>query len=242
MAKSKFAVEMTKAPMKTLSKGVFSGNAAGVVKAAMTPKYDTSGYDKQIADFNAHTLANADAEKKKKSAEYDEQARQAYISRLQNEKKLSEKLANAGIRGGATETSNLNLQANYETNRNKIASEKISGLQAIDQNANNLIFQNRQTVEADKLKYLQQREAEDREREERLRQEKVQADQAKKQNDETRYAATISRYTSVDSINKAIKNIKKWKKTNPAKYKANSWKLQYLGAQRAVLKAKKKKK
>ena len=55
----------------------------------------------------------------------------------------------------------------------------------------------------------------------------------KQANDEKRYAATISGWTSISKINKLIKKIQKSGK--------DTWRVKYLRAQRAVLEAKKKK-
>ena len=205
-------------------------------------KYDTSGFDQETAAYKAQMQQQAATAKQEKTAEYNEQARQAYVSRLQNEKKLSDNLSRSGIRGGATETANLNLQTNYENSRNKINSEKMSSLKAIDNDVNDKIFQYQQTKDAEKRAYIQQREAEDRQIAETKRQEQWQAQQTAKQNRETRYAATISGYDTVAKCDKKIKQIQKWKKTDPKKYKEHSWKLAYLRAQRATVKAKKKKK
>lgn len=241
---NKFTVEKSKIAPTTLSKGgILSGlSAPSAAPAASTSKYDTSEYDQADAAYTARIRADAETAKKEKTAEYGEQARQAYISRMQNEKKLSENLARVGIRGGATETANLNLQANYENNRNKINSQKMNDLKAIDRNADDEIFKNKQALNADKLAYIHQREAEERQIAETKRQEQWQAQQAAKQNRETRYAATMSGYDTVAKCDKKIKQIQKWKKTNPAKYKEHSWKLTYLRAQRATVKAKNKKK
>lgn len=241
---AKFTVERTKvAPTKTLSGGL-GGVLASLTTATAPPasKYDTSAYDQGAAAYAAKMKADAETAKQQKTAEYDEQARQAYVSRLQNGRKLSENLSKAGIRGGATETANLNLQTNYENSRNKINSQKMTDLKAIDQDVNDKIFQDKQTRDAAKLAYIQQREAEDRQKAETQRQEQWQAQQTAKQNRETRYAATISGYDTVAKCDKKIKQIQKWKKTNPKKYKEHSWKLSYLRAQRATVKAKKKKK
>lgn len=141
------------------------------------PTIDTSAYDRMIAAYEAKMRADAEAAKKAKAAEYDSQAKAAYIARLQNERTLSDNLARAGIRGGTTETTGARLLSNYENNRNQIAANKSTALTGIDKDASDKIFQYTQTQEAAKLAYLQAREAEARQIAETQRQEKWTASQ-----------------------------------------------------------------
>ena len=141
------------------------------------PTYDTSAYDRMIAAYEAKMRADAEAAKKAKAAEYDAQAKAAYIARLQNERTLSDNLARAGIRGGTTETTGARLLSNYENNRNQIEANKSTALTGIDKDASDKIFQYTQAQEAAKLAYLQAREAEDRQIAETQRQEKWTASQ-----------------------------------------------------------------
>lgn len=72
-----------------------------------------SAYDAQKAAYNAQAEKEraqqlGDAQRTQQSA-----LKQAYINRLQNQKKLDTNLAMSGIRGGATETANLNLMNQY---------------------------------------------------------------------------------------------------------------------------------
>lgn len=146
-------------------------------ESVAAPTYDTSAYDRMIAAYEAKMRADAEAAKKAKAAEYDAQAKAAYIARLQNERTLSDSLARAGIRGGTTETTGARLLSNYENNRNQIEANKSSALTGIDKDASDKIFQYTQTQEAAKLAYLQAREAEDRQIAETKRQEQWTASQ-----------------------------------------------------------------
>lgn len=196
--------------------------------------YNTATYDKAITEYDKKMKADAAAAKKQKSAEFDSQAKSAYISKMQNQRTLNNNLASSGIRGGASESSQLKIATNYENNRNQIAQQKSSALTDIDKNANDLMFNNRQTQLAAKQSYIQAREAEARQIAETKRQEKWQAAQTDKKNKETRYAATVSGYTSNKKIDKLIKKIIKSKK--------DVWRVSYLRAQKATNTAKKKKK
>ena len=74
---------------------------------------DTSFYTNAIDNYT--TDANAERARQIGEAQKTQQSalKQAYITRLQNQQKLNQNLAQAGIRGGMTETSNLNLANQY---------------------------------------------------------------------------------------------------------------------------------
>lgn len=230
--------------------------------SSSTPSYDTSAYDNAIAAYEQKMKADAESAKQAKAAEYDAQAKAAYISRLQNQRTLNDNLLAAGIRGGATETANAKMLANYENNRNQIAQSKASALTSIDKDANDKMFDYRQAQEAAKLQYIQNRQAEDRQIAETKRQEAVQAAEAekeraynaaqakqeqkwqekqtaaankltKKENSRQNYVATITRYNTVAKCDKAIKAAKK---------KGETWKVKYIQAQKADLQNKAKEK
>lgn len=196
--------------------------------------YDTSAYDNAIKAYEEKMKADAEAAKKKKNASYDKQAKQAYISSVQNQRALQNNLNQRGIRGGASESSLLKQQAAYQNTRNDIESYRQSALSDIDKDAADKIFDYTTTNEAAKQSYIQSREAEDRQINEYKRQEAI----AAKQQDETRYAATISRYNTVAKVDAEINAINALKTSNPAAYNENAWKIAYLQAQRAVLGAK----
>ena len=196
--------------------------------------YDTSAYDNAIKAYEEKMKADAEAAKKKKNASYDKQAKQAYISSVQNQRALQNSLTQRGIRGGASESSLLKQQAAYQNTRNDIESYRQTALSDIDKDAADKIFDYTTTNEAAKQSYIQSREAEDRQINEYKRQEAI----AAKQQDETRYAATISRYNTVAKVDAEINAINALKTSNPAAYNENAWKIAYLQAQRAVLGAK----
>lgn len=277
--KAKKVVVKTKQPAKTLPsiKPALSVSNAVSLAAQTTqpvtatqpapsagPKYDTSAYDNAIAAYEQKMKADAESAKQTKAAEYDSQAKAAYIARLQNQRTLNDNLLAAGIRGGATETTNAKMLANYENNRNQIAQNKSAALTSIDKEAGDKMFDYRQAQEAAKLQYVQSREAEDRQIAETKRQEAVQAEeaakeraynaaeadkerawqkqqtatankQAKKENARQNYVSTITRYNTVAKCDKAIKAAKK---------KGETWKVKYIQAQKAELqnKAKEEKK
>lgn len=84
---------------------------AGITASATSASaYDTSAYDNATAAYEKKMKEDAEAAKQAKAAEYDAQAKAAYVSRLQNQRSLNDSLLAAGIRGGATETANAKMQ------------------------------------------------------------------------------------------------------------------------------------
>ncbi len=230
------------------------------------PTYDTSVYDNMIAAYEQKMKAEAEQRKKEKAAEYDSQAKSAYISKLQNQRTLNDNLARAGIRGGTTETTNARLLSNYENNRNQIAANKSSALTAIDRNADDMIFNYKQQQEAAKLQYIQAREAEARQIAETKRQEQWNAQQAQKEREWNAQQSKIERDYNAKQAQKERNQAKKeTKKQNretryaatiggydtvkkcdaaikAAKKSGQTWKIPYLRNQKAVIKAKNKNK
>ena len=74
---------------------------------------NTSYYTNAINDYTKQ--ANADRQFQLAEAQKQQQAnlKQAYVNRLQNQRTLNQNLATSGIRGGATETSNVRLANQY---------------------------------------------------------------------------------------------------------------------------------
>ena len=90
--------------------------------AYQAPDYDEKKYRAGInTDYyknavNQYTAdANAERNRQIGEAQKTQQAnlRNAYVNRLQNEQKMNNNLAMSGIRGGMTETANLNLMNQY---------------------------------------------------------------------------------------------------------------------------------
>lgn len=110
-----------------------------------TVKYDenkyskginTSYYDNAIKAYKKDANINrqqqlSDAQKTQNSA-----LKQAYIQNLQNQRTLNNNLAAAGIRGGATETSMLNLANQYGTARASANSDYANSVNQINRDYN----------------------------------------------------------------------------------------------------------
>lgn len=83
-------------------------------------------------------VANLNSQKTTVNQNYDDIARQAYITSMQNKKALPQQLAASGVNGGASETAMLGLSANYENNLNKINTGRNNALYDIDSAISNL--------------------------------------------------------------------------------------------------------
>lgn len=94
---------------------------------------DTSFYNNAIKDYTAQ--ANKERNLQLGQAQQTQQAnlRSAYVNRLQNEQQLNNNLAAAGIRGGATETSNLRLANQYGQARAAANTDYTNSVNSINQ-------------------------------------------------------------------------------------------------------------
>ena len=173
-------------------------------------------YAKALSSYDAQRKAEADRATAAANQQYDNMQRSNYVDYRMNQRDMPEQLARQGITGGASETSLLRGQTNYENNRAATELQRGSRLGDInnayldairtyrmtaDQNMNDEIAQNRQ-LRSNYEKQLQQ-EA------------------------EQRYANTISGYDSIGGIDKEIDSIRKSGK--------DTWRIAYLRARRAEL-------
>lgn len=169
------------------------------LEVTMAYENETKRYDDMYEQFAKKTEEDKKKAKARKEEDYNEKLKQLYISRMQDQKTLDTKLANSGIRGGATETSNLKLATNYQTNRNNMQKEKTRALEDIETQANDNLFNYKQTTDASKLSYIEQREAEDR-----------QIAQTKKENEEAAntdlLTAKYAGVYNVSTLNRAYNN------------------------------------
>lgn len=169
-------------------------------------------YDKQIKDYNAYADKVASqqiADAKKASTT---QLRQAYINKLQSQRSLNNNLALAGIRGGATETSNLRLANNYGAQVSQINSDLANSIQSINQSTEENKFNNMMQTESARQQYNENLAAEQRAN---AREDKQIAYERKQQKEQQKYdrltanyTAKYSKYFSEKELKKALKNAK----------------------------------
>lgn len=103
-------------------------NPASTANAAyQTQLEQQAAYENQLKQLQAKEEAAAEAQaeaqrqqiaanKQSINDSYDNSAREAYITSMQNQKALPALMSTQGMTGGATESSMLNLQTNYENN------------------------------------------------------------------------------------------------------------------------------
>lgn len=93
---------------------------------------DTSYYDNAVNQYKQQQEANRQTQLKDAAASRDSALRQAYVQRMQNQQALNNNLTNAGIRGGATETSNLRLSNIYGNQRAAANSDYTNSVNSIN--------------------------------------------------------------------------------------------------------------
>lgn len=175
-------------------------------------------YAKALTDYTNQRNTEADRARTQVNNQYDSAQRQNYVNYMQNRRELPEQMARMGVSGGASETSALRAQTNYENNFNNAERSRGTELNNInntladtlntyrmtaDQNMNDEIAQNRQ-LRANYEKQLQQ-EA------------------------EQRFANTISGYDNIGQIDRLMSQI--------SKSGVDTWRIPYLRARRAELAA-----
>ena len=86
-------------------------------------------------------IARLNSQKSDVNQTYEDNARQAYIAYMQGQRTLPQILAASGLNGGATETANLGLVTNYNTNLGNINNERANAIKSIDDNIQSAIYQ-----------------------------------------------------------------------------------------------------
>ena len=116
---------------------------------------DTSFYTNAITNYKNQAEQQratqlGEAQKTQQSA-----LKQAYITRLQNQQKLQNNLAQAGIRGGMTETANLNLANQYGQARAAANTDYANSVNQINQATDKNIFDYQSDMESRAEEYRQ---------------------------------------------------------------------------------------
>lgn len=177
----------------------------------ITQKYDNqySAYEKQQNKAN-------EALEKQTNDEARDTHHQQYLAYMQNVRKLPSQMAGLGISGGASETSQLQLDTNYQNNRNATMAARDAQLASYREALANRLSQKRADLEA-----LRDAEVETN------TQNYNTWNQEQQEQEENRYAQTISGWNDIGAINKEIKRIKKTG--------ADPWRIGYLRARRTEL-------
>ena len=180
--------------------------------AYQAPDYDEKKYRAGInTDFyknavNQYTAdANAERNRQIGEAQKTQQAnlRNAYVNRLQNEQKMNNNLAMSGIRGGMTETANLNLMNQYGQARSAANTDYANTVNQINTTTDQNIRDYRNDMDSRAEEYRQN-----------LAQARWQAEREDKTNEVARqteywsnfYTNYYSGFSKKDA-NKAVKNL-----------------------------------
>lgn len=116
---------------------------------------DTSFYTNAVNQYTAQ--ANKERQTQLGEAQKNQQSalKQAYVTRLQNQQRLNNNLAQAGIRGGMTETANLNLANQYGQARAAANSDYANSVNQINQSTDRNIFDYRMDMDSRAEEYRQ---------------------------------------------------------------------------------------
>lgn len=216
--------------------------------------FDTSAYDRLYNNYAQSVNADAARQIQEAKRSADQQLRQAYITRAQNQQTLNNNLAMAGIRGGATETANIKLANQYGNSVGQINSQLASTTESINKTAAQNKLAYRQDIDAKKQQYIEdrQREARQNAREDsqlaynravasnqRAYERRQAADQKAYERGQTARQQSIDYYTAWASKFMKEKDIKA--EIKKAKSEKNNYKLQVLNARLGYIRENKNK-
>lgn len=85
--------------------------------------------EEQLARQKAEADNQYNARVKNVNTGADEMLRQAYVSKMQDNRQLPQQLKSVGISGGASETTLQNLEANYANNRNSTQAQRLKAIE-----------------------------------------------------------------------------------------------------------------
>lgn len=141
----------------------------------------------QLATSKAGTAAN-----------YDSNAAQAYLNYVRQQNQLPEQLASQGINGGASESAMVRLGNNYALNQSNNNASRSAAMSQLQNTYDTNVAKLRADTEADILANSNA-----------MAQQQAQYIDTLNQRALEQFSATIERFTSTKSIDKAIKNLDK---------------------------------
>lgn len=175
-------------------------------------------YAKALTDYTNQRNTEANRARTQVNNQYDTAQRQNYVNYMQNRKDLPEQMARMGISGGASETSALRAQTNYENNYNNAERSRGTELNNINNTLADTLNTYRMTADANMNDEIAQN-----------RQLRANYEKQLQQEAEQRFANTISGYDSISQIDKLMSQI--------SKSGVDTWRIPYLRARRAELAA-----
>ena len=176
-------------------------------------------YAKALADYTNQRNAEADRERASVNSNYDNTQRANYVQYMQNKRDLPEQMARLGVGGsGASETSALRAQTNYENLYNNTERSRSADIGKINNTLADTLNTYRMTADANMNDEIAQNQQLRANYEKQLQQEA-----------EQRFANTISGYDNISQIDKLMSQI--------SKSGVDTWRIPYLRARRAELAA-----
>ena len=175
-----------------------------------------SEYSKAYDAYAKTQQAQADRNKAQIEGKYDDSQRQNYINYMMGQKDLPEQLARLGVTGGASETSALRARTNYENNFQNLEKQRNSDISSINNTLADILNTYKMTADENMRNEIAN-----------ARLNRANWEQAQQEQEENRFAKTISGYDNINTIDSLINNITK---TGVA-----TWRIPYLRARRAEL-------
>lgn len=161
-----------------------------------------AAYDNMSQNYAASVDQNTAAQIADATKSAQGQLRQAYVTRMQDQRNLADNMTRAGIRGGATETANLRLATNYANTRSGIQGQLANSVNEINRTANQNKLAYQQEMDAKKQQYVENRQAE-------ARQAAREDSQQKRTQEIERYTAWASKFFSKKQLQKQLKKANK---------------------------------
>lgn len=175
-------------------------------------------YAKALTDYTNQRNAEANRARETVNNDVNNTQRQNYVQYMENKRDLPQMLARQGITGGASETSALRAQTNYENLYNNAENTRSARLGEINNNLADNLNTYRMTADQNMNDEIAQNQQLRANYEKQLQQEA-----------EQRFANTISGYDNISEIDSLIKSI--------SKKGVDTWRIPYLRARRAELAA-----
>lgn len=119
-------------------------------------------YDELQKKYNQDADNAAARQKAAAQVDYNKKLKEAYITNMQNQRQLNQNLQKSGIRGGATETSNLGLMNSYANQRGALGGQYAQTVRDIDVQTEANKNSYAQNITSSKIQYQEQLEAEQR--------------------------------------------------------------------------------
>ena len=182
----------------------------------LTEQQIRNNYAKALADYTNQRNTEAERERTSANSGFNDTQRQNYVQYMQNKKDLPEQLARMGVTGGASETSALRAQTNYENNFNNVEKARNARIGEINNKLADMLSTYRMTADQNMNDEIAQN-----------RQLRAQYEKQLQQEAEQRFANTISGYDSISGIDSEIAKINR--------SGVDTWRIPYLRARRAEL-------